>query len=97
MSRPIQWFRLYRGRVWHVHAGEETAWAIALCGQPVEQGTENLAAEPPRGGKPCPECLAVAGGIEDAGLVALAVWRARHYTGDDLVDSEIVEIPGEVQ
>ena len=37
MSRPITWFRLYRGRVWHVRAGAEAEAAPAeRVAQPVD-------------------------------------------------------------
>lgn len=94
MSRPFMWFRLYRGRVWHVRPGTEAFAELALCGAaPVDTGEEQ-ATRPPRGAKPCPECMAVAGSIEEAGLEALAIWCARHYSpsdDNDLVDAEIVD------
>jgi len=93
VSRPITWFRLYRGRVWHARRGTDAFMELALCGVALVDSGEEQAGRPPRGAKPCPECMAVAGSIEEAGLEALAIWRARNYPppeADDLVDAEIV-------
>lgn len=77
MARPTTWFRLARGRVWHVRQGSIDEFAeLALCGAADYSG-EQLEDAPPVGGKPCPECLAAAEAIVLAGIDARAMWEAR--------------------
>ena len=92
MSRPVTWFRLYRGRVWHVRAGAIGSLVErALCGAEPYSG-EELEDRPPWGGKPCPECVSVARRMVEAGIEAGAAWSARQYSAEDLVHAEIVEV-----
>lgn len=93
MSRPIVWFRVPRGRVWHVRFGTVDEWSVlALCGAADYSG-ESQEAAPPTGGKPCPSCLAAASTITEAGIEARAKWAARHPVdpwADEVGDAEIL-------
>lgn len=84
----ISWFRLPRGRVWHVALGGR-----ALCGEWIPQrGGEWLPGLPPFGARVCSACNDV---DERVGQnIAQAMGRADlplPVGDDDLVDSEIVD------
>ena len=58
MASHLLWFRLPKGRVWHVACSGSL---VALCGQtvPSDRG-ERQPKRPPFGARPCPDCEAVA-------------------------------------
>lgn len=56
MSSHLLWFRLPKGRVWHVAA---SGALVALCGQSIPARGERQPKRPPFGARPCPDCGAV--------------------------------------
>ena len=74
MARPVTWwFRLYRGRVWHLRL---TDAVYALCGQPQAPG-EDQPDRPPFGGRPCPYCFQAAGALVESISIALEEYSRR--------------------
>lgn len=97
MARPVTWFRLYRGRVWHVRPGDTDDFAtLAMCGQPHAAG-EELLDRPPLGGKPCPECTQAVEQIAETARQALHEWARRQEptldapVPDDVIEDEILD------
>lgn len=63
MARPLIWFRLYRGKVWHLkHFGDTSA----LCGQADERYSERVAGPVPENARLCEACGAASDAIADA-------------------------------
>ena len=56
MSSHLLWFRLPKGRVWHVAASGSP---VALCGQSLPARGERQPKRPPFGARPCPDCDSV--------------------------------------
>lgn len=52
MASRLLWFRLVRGKVWHVAASGSP---VALCGQQIPERGERQP-KPPFGARPCPDC-----------------------------------------
>lgn len=57
MASHLLWFRLPKGRVWHVSC---SGAPVALCGQSIPARGERQPKRPPFGARPCPDCDAVA-------------------------------------
>lgn len=54
MPRPIHWFRLPRGKVWHVSLDDNRS----LCGEHRESHTaERVGEHPPLNARICPDCV----------------------------------------
>lgn len=68
MSSHLLWFRLPKGRVWHVAA---SGALVALCGQSIPARGERQPKRPPFGARPCPDCDNVA--VEAATALGLAI------------------------
>ena len=63
MTSPLVWFRLYRGKVWHLkHFGDTSA----LCGQSDEPYSERVAGPVPENARLCEACGAASDAIADA-------------------------------
>ncbi len=71
MSSHLLWFRLPKGRVWHVAA---SGALVALCGQSIPARGERQPKRPPFGARPCPDCDAVMGEAERAMSAALVAF-----------------------
>jgi len=56
MASHLLWFRLPKGRVWHVAA---SGAQVALCGQAIPSRGERQPKRPPFGARPCPDCESV--------------------------------------
>lgn len=86
MTRPLTFFRLPRGKVWHV---SQYASPVALCGEdfPLVSGEEQPG-RPPYGGRPCPRCAEVAIEAQTALTWAELAHVARQ---SEVIDAEIVE------
>lgn len=56
MASRLLWFRLPKGRVWHVSA---SGAPVSLCGQSIPARGERQPRRPPFGARPCPDCDAV--------------------------------------
>ncbi len=53
MASHLLFFRLPKGRVWHVACSGSP---VALCGQPIPERGERQPKRPPLGARPCPDC-----------------------------------------
>lgn len=86
MPRPLTFFRLPRGKVWHV---SQHASPVSLCGEdfPLVSGEEQPG-RPPYGGRPCPRCAEVAIEAQTALTWAELAHVARQ---SEVIDAEIVE------
>lgn len=86
MSNSISWFRLPRGRVWHVALG-----GLGLCGERLPaRGGEWQPNLPPFGARPCSECVAVTEKVADTIAIAQGLRDAK-LPDDGIVDAEIVD------
>lgn len=55
MNRPIKWYRLYRGKVWHLMHSD-----AALCGDLWHPDAERTHGQPPTNARICMDCHAQA-------------------------------------
>ena len=56
MPRPVSWFRLYRGKVWHVGFAQDAA----ACGSGRPAGAETVGERAPVNARVCGDCVASA-------------------------------------
>ena len=57
MPRPVSWWRLYRGKVWHVSLAGDPA---GMCGQDAEVHAERTTTYPPVNARICSDCTTAA-------------------------------------
>jgi len=87
MASHLLWFRLPKGRVWHVAC---SGALVALCGQSIPARGERQPKRPPFGARPCPDCDMV--GFEaQLSIAAAQLVRSTMETG--VTDPEIVTLP----
>lgn len=67
MSRPISWWRMYRGKVWHVALAGDL---VAVCGAMAEDSPEMCEGVPPMNARLCEACGTA---VEVLGSVVRAV------------------------
>ena len=65
MASHLLFFRLPKGRVWHVAC---SGALVALCGQSIPARGERQPKRPPFGARPCPDCR----GVNTESFLALA-------------------------
>ena len=68
MASHLLWFRLPKGRVWHVAC---SGALVALCGQSIPARGERQPKRPPFGARPCPDCHLVADEARQAIIAAV--------------------------
>ena len=56
MSRPVSWFRLFRGKVWHVGFAQDAA----ACGSERPADAETVGERAPVNARVCGDCVASA-------------------------------------
>jgi hypothetical protein len=56
MSRPVSWFRWYRGKVWHVGWSDDAA----ACGSVLPVDAETVGERAPANARVCGDCVAAA-------------------------------------
>ena len=84
MSRPVVWFRLWRGKVWHLR---DAISPSALCGVGEPDDSEATAQTPPTRARVCEACVRAAREL----FFAAADGAAGDPREGDVVDCEIVE------
>ena len=87
MASHLLWFRLPKGRVWHVAC---SGALVALCGQSIPARGERQPTRPPFGARPCPDCDMVA---VEAGIAIAAAQLARSVMETGVTDPELVTLP----
>lgn len=92
MSRPVVWFRLWRGKVWHLR---DAIAAAAVCGVSEPDDSEATAQTPPTRARICEACTRAA---RELYLVAMEAStgdpRLAHVHGYDVEVVEDDEDPG---
>ena len=71
MASHLLWFRLPKGRVWHVAC---SGALVALCGQSIPARGERQPKRPPFGARPCPDCY----GVTTEAVLALSAATESH-------------------
>lgn len=57
MSRPVSWYRRFRGKVWHVGFTDD---ALAACGKERPADAETVGERAPVNARVCGDCVAMA-------------------------------------
>ncbi|MBK7823575.1 MAG: hypothetical protein IPJ61_21550 [Tessaracoccus sp.] len=79
MASHLLWFRLPKGRVWHVAC---SGAQVALCGQSIPARGERQPKRPPFGARPCPDCDNVSAQVEFAMCDALRIRYEQEHPED---------------
>ncbi len=91
MSRPVVWFRLWRGKVWHLR---DAISAQAVCGVSEPDDSEATAQTPPTRARICEACVRAARELYDAAMEGLTGDPRKvdiygfKFSPDGFVDSE---------
>lgn len=57
MARPVSWYRVWRGKVWHVGFADD---ALAACGYPRPDSAETVGERAPVNARVCGDCVLTA-------------------------------------
>lgn len=79
MASHLLWYRLPKGRVWHVAC---SGALVALCGQSIPARGERQPKRPPFGARPCPDCDNVSAQVEFAMCDATRVRHEQEHPED---------------
>ena len=87
MASHLLFFRLPKGRVWHVAC---SGAQVALCGQSIPARGERQPKRPPFGARPCPDCDLVASEVGYAiDEATVARYKQEHPDSDPEVDEDL--------